>query len=58
MRKRFLLLLIGILPLLHLAAPPTSSAQLKLDIKVFLGLGETTYVARLETGRERNFFGS
>ena len=58
MRKRLLLLLIVILPLLHLAAPPTSAAQLKLDIKLFLGLGETTYVAKLETGRERDFFGS
>ena len=43
---------------LHLAAPPTAAAQLKLDIKVFLGVGETTYVAMLETGREREFFGS
>ena len=58
MSKRFLILLIVVFPLLHLAAPPTTAAQLKLDIKLFLGLGETTYVAKLETGRERNFFGS
>ena len=58
MQKRFLILLIVVLPLVHLAAPPTSAAQLKLDVKVFIGLGETTYVALLETGRERNFLGS
>ena len=42
----------------HSAAPPSAAAQLKLDIKVFIGLGETTYVALLESGREREFLGS
>jgi hypothetical protein len=41
-----------------LAASSNAAAQLKLDIKIFLGVGETTYVAMLETGRERDFFGS
>jgi len=45
----------GSLLALHLAAPPSSAAELKLDIKLFLGLSETTYVAMLETGRERTF---
>jgi hypothetical protein len=40
-----------------LAAPATSAAQQpKLDIKAFFGLGGTTYVAMLETGRERDAF--
>ena len=58
MRKLFLTSLLTLALGLHMAAPPRSAAQLKLDIKVFLGLGETTYVAMLETGRARNFFGS
>ena len=58
MRKLFLTSLLTLALGLHMAAPPRSAAQLKLDIKVFLGLGETTYVAMLETGRKRDFFGS
>ncbi|MBT8452044.1 MAG: hypothetical protein KJO40_08780 [Deltaproteobacteria bacterium] len=53
MRKLLLLPLFALLLALHLAAPPTSAAELKLDIKLFLGFSETTYVAMLETGRER-----
>ncbi|MBW2191661.1 MAG: hypothetical protein JRG93_19145, partial [Deltaproteobacteria bacterium] len=30
----------------------------KLDIKAFIGIGGTTYVSMLETGRERDLFGS
>ena len=55
MRKFLLLPLFALLLALHLAAPPTSTAELKLDIKLFLGFSETTYVAMLETGRERTF---
>ncbi len=58
MRNLFLTSLFALVLALHLAAPPAAAAQLKLDIKVFLGVGETTYVAMLETGREREFFGS
>ena len=59
MRKLFLLALLVLLPAVHFAVPPTAAAQqLKLDIKFFFGLGETTYVALLETGREREVFGS
>jgi len=59
MRKFFLISLFTLALLLYLAAPPTSAAQQpKLDIKVFLGVGGTTYVAMLETGRERDLFGS
>jgi hypothetical protein len=59
MRKLFLISLFTLALLLYLAAPPTSAAQQpKLDIKVFLGVGGTTYVAMLETGRERDLFGS
>ena len=59
MRKLLLLSLFAVLPVLHLAAPPSSAAQQpKLDIKFFLGFSETTYVAMLETGRERNLFPS
>jgi hypothetical protein len=59
MRKFFLISLFTLALLLYLAAPPTSTAQQpKLDIKVFLGVGGTTYVAMLETGRERDLFGS
>jgi hypothetical protein len=57
MRKLFLISLFILASALHLAAPPTSAAQqLKLDIKVFFGLGGTTYVSMLETGRERDTF--
>ncbi|MBW1761771.1 MAG: hypothetical protein JRE45_08445 [Deltaproteobacteria bacterium] len=57
MRKLFLISLFILVSALHLAAPPTSAAQqLKLDIKVFFGLGGTTYVSMLETGRERDTF--
>jgi hypothetical protein len=59
MRKLLLLSLFALLPVLHLTAPPTSAAQQpKLDIKVFFGFGGTTYVAMLETGRQRELFGS
>jgi hypothetical protein len=59
MRKLFLISLFVFLPVVQFAAQPTAAAEpLKLDVKVFFGLGETTYVAMLETGRERNFFGS
>lgn len=59
MRKHVLVALLILLPAIHLAAPSSATAQsLKLDIKVFFGVGETTYVALLETGRERSFFGS
>ena len=58
MRNVFLTSLVTLALALHLAAPPITAAQLKLDIKVFIGVGETTYVAMLETGRERDFFGS
>jgi hypothetical protein len=58
-RKLLLPWLFALLPVLHLAAPPTSAAQQpKLDIKVFLGFSETTYVAMLESGRETNLFPS
>lgn len=57
MRKNFLMALFVLGPALVLTAPSTSAAQQpKLDIKVFIGLGETTYVSLLETGRERDFF--
>ena len=59
MRNVLLISLFTLLVLLHLAVPPTTAAQqLKLDIKVFLGVGGTTYVAMLPTGRERDLFGS
>ena len=57
MRKLFLISLFTLAPVLVLAAPPTSAAQQpKLDIKLFLGTGGTTYVSMLETGRERDTF--
>ena len=59
MKKLFLISLFTLFAVLHLAAPPASAAQQpKLDIKVFLGVGGTTYVAMLESGRERDLFGS
>jgi len=59
MKKLFLISLFTLALALHLAAPPASAAQQpKLDIKVFLGVGGTTYVAMLESGRERDLFGS
>jgi len=43
-----------LVPVLVFATPLTSAAQQpKLDIKAFIGVGGTTYVAMLETGRER-----
>jgi hypothetical protein len=57
MRKLVLTPLFALALVLCLAAPSTAVAtQPKLDIKVFLGVGATTYVAMLETGRERNLF--
>ena len=54
MRKLILKSLVALALVTCLAAPSTAAAQhLKLDIRVFLGVGETTYVALLETGRER-----
>ena len=59
MRNLFLTSLLTLALAFFLAAPSTAAAQLKLDIKVvFLGVGQTTYVALLETGRERDFLGS
>jgi hypothetical protein len=59
MRKLSPISLFALVPVLVFARPLTSAPQQpKLDIKVFIGLGETTYVAMLETGRERDFFGS
>ena len=59
MKKLFVISLFTLALALHLAAPPASAAQqLKLDIKVFLGVGGTAYVAMLESGRERDLFGS
>ncbi len=59
MRKLLLTSLFTLIPLLHLAAPPTIAAQQpKLDIKAYVGFGGTTYVSMLETGRERDLFGS
>jgi hypothetical protein len=57
MRKLFLISLFTLALVLHLAAPPTSAAQQpKLDIRASIGLGGTTYVAMLETGRKRDLF--
>jgi hypothetical protein len=57
MRKPFLISLLMLAPVLVFAAPPTSAAQQpKLDIKLFIGTGGTTYVSMLETGRERDTF--
>jgi len=57
MRKLSLISLFTVAVVLVLAAPATSAAQRpKLDIKAFFGLGGTTYVAMLETGRERDAF--
>ncbi|MBW1832720.1 MAG: hypothetical protein JRJ10_13675 [Deltaproteobacteria bacterium] len=58
MRKLFLIALFTLTLALSLAAPTSSAAQLKLDIKAFIGIGGTTYVSMLETGRERDLFGS
>jgi hypothetical protein len=58
MRKLALTSLFAFVLVSCLAASSNAAAQLKLDIKIFLGVGETTYVAMLETGRERDFFGS
>jgi len=58
MRKTCLVATVAVALAFHSTAPPTAAGQLKLDIKVFIGLGETTYVALLETGREREFLGS
>jgi len=59
MRKLFLISLFALVPVLVFATPLTSAAQQpKLDIKAFIGVGGTTYVAMLETGRERDLFGS
>jgi len=57
MRQLSLISLFAVATVLALAAPATSAAQQpKLDIKAFFGLGGTTYVAMLETGRERDAF--
>ena len=57
MRKLSLISLFTVAVVLALATPATSAAQQpKLDIKAFFGLGGTTYVAMLETGRERDAF--
>jgi hypothetical protein len=57
MRKLSLISLFTVATVLALAVPATSAAQQpKLDIKAFFGLGGTTYVAMLETGRERDAF--
>jgi hypothetical protein len=59
MRKLFLIALFTLALVLHFAAPPSTAAQQpKLDIKAFIGIGGTTYVSMLETGRERDLFGS
>ena len=53
MRKLFLIALFTLALVLHFAAPPSTAAQQpKLDIKAFIGIGGTTYVSMLETGRE------
>jgi hypothetical protein len=52
MRKLSLISLFTVAAVLALAVPATSAAQQpKLDIKVFLGVGGTTYVAMLETAK-------
>jgi hypothetical protein len=59
MKKRFLIALLLLGPTAVLVAPQSSAAQQpKMDIKLFLGVGSTTFVSLLETGREREFFGS
>ena len=55
MTKPWLIALLLLAPVLVLVAPSSSSAQQpKMDIKVFFGASETTYVSQLETGRERD----
>lgn len=51
------LAVLGIVGLAVLFEPSTSTAQQpKLDIKLFAGASATTYVALLESGRERDTF--
>jgi hypothetical protein len=51
------LAVLGIVGLAVLFVPSTSTAQQpKLDIKLFAGASSTTYVALLESGRERDTF--
>ena len=53
MRKLFLISLFALALVLVFTTPLTSAAQQsKLDIKAFVGVGGTTYVAMLETGCE------
>ena len=53
MRKLFLISLFALALVLVFTTPLTSAAQQpKLDIKAFIGVVGTTYVAMLETGRE------
>jgi hypothetical protein len=57
MRKRLLVALFAVIPLLYFAAPPTAKAQQpKLDVKAYVGLGTTTYVSMLEAGRQQDLF--
>jgi hypothetical protein len=59
MKKRFLIALLLLGPTAVLAAPqPSAAQQPKMDIKLFLGVGSTTFVSMLEAGREREIFGS
>jgi len=58
MKKLFLMSLFVLAPIMFFAAPSNSAAQQpKMDIKLFIGTGTTTYVSMLETGRERETFG-
>lgn len=56
-RSQRRLAVLGIVGLAVLFEPSTSTAQQpKLDIKLFAGASATTYVALLESGRERDTF--
>jgi hypothetical protein len=59
MKKRFLIALLLLGPTAVLVAPqPSAAQQPKMDIKLFLGVGSTTFVSMLETGRERETSGN